>query len=52
MPFCSECGKNYQDSANFCPYCGTPNSLSSGSNQTNIVENGSDTTSPSAFQSY
>ncbi len=31
MPFCSECGKNYQNTAKFCPHYRAPNSIS-GSN--------------------
>ncbi len=27
MPFCTECGRSYQDEARFCPHCGNPNAL-------------------------
>ncbi len=32
MPYCSECGKDYQDTAKFCPHCGSPNALSGSNN--------------------
>ena len=38
MPFCSECGKDFQDKAKFCPFCGTPNSLSFENNKTEHVK--------------
>ncbi len=39
MPYCSECGKDYQDTAKFCPHCGAPNTLSgSGNSSTDNTE--------------
>ncbi len=37
MPFCTECGKRYQDEVRFCPHCGNPNALKK--NEKQEVEN-------------
>ena len=39
MPYCSECGKDFQNTAKFCPHCGSPNTLSGNNNSsTNNTE--------------
>ncbi len=39
MTFCTECGKSYQDEANFCPYCGKANVLKDNRKQENNKAN-------------